>query len=80
MRPRLSVELELLLLEVVQKRNAGEIHIATSGDVERLPHEERMAIRELLGSELCETGLGMDDEPNTRGLQIEKLIDWIGWS
>lgn len=31
-----------------------------------------------LGKELCETGLGEDDEPNKRGHEIESLIDWVG--
>lgn len=80
MRSRLSAELESLLFQVIRKYHGQQIHILKSGDVEHLSHEERIAIRELLGNELCETGLGLDDEPNTRGIQIEKLIDWIGWS
>ena len=80
MRHRLPAELESLLVEVIRKYHPERVDITASADVERLPHEQLMAIRELLGSELCETGFGLDDEPNTRGLKIEKLIDWIGWN
>jgi hypothetical protein len=43
-----------------------------------LDDETRESLREILASELVETGLQSDDEPNERGLLIEGAIAWLG--
>jgi hypothetical protein len=39
-----------------------------------LTQDERERIREVLAEELCATGLGADDEPNARGVLIDRMI------
>ena len=43
-----------------------------------LTQEEREALREVLSDEFVESGLGLEDEPNERGLLIEEAIGWLG--
>jgi len=42
-----------------------------------LDPEERLAVRQALTDELCATGLGDDDSPNQRGMNLESLIDYL---
>jgi len=74
----LPEELRPLLEEVVRKHNRDLAAIVLSGEFARLSTRDNEEIRLSLGRELCETGLGEDDEPNKRGHEIESLIDWIG--
>jgi hypothetical protein len=67
-----------LLEEVVRKRNRELAALVLSGEFGRLNTRDYEEIRLSLGKELCETGVGEDDEPNKRGHEIESLIDWIG--
>jgi hypothetical protein len=39
---------------------------------------QRDELRSACASELCETGLTDEDEPNERGYLLEELIDWLG--
>jgi len=43
-----------------------------------LTYCDRKKIVEELGNEFCEKGLGLDDEPNDYGFEIEDLIDACG--
>jgi len=43
-----------------------------------LDAEQREPLRNSLASELCESGLLPDDEPNERGYALEELIDLVG--
>ena len=74
----LSEELRPLLEEVVRKHNRELAALVLAGEFGRLNAKDYEEIRLSLGKELCETGLGEDDEPNKRGHEIESLIDWIG--
>lgn len=44
----------------------------------RLDEAAREEIREVLAEELGDSGLDLTDEPNARGLQLERLIDVLG--
>lgn len=48
------------------------------GGVSCLIDSERELLIDALLQELLEVGLGSDDEPNRRGLDIEALIDFVG--
>jgi hypothetical protein len=74
----LPEELRPLLEEVVRKCNRELAAFVLSGEFRRLNAKDYGDIQLSLGKELCETGLGEDDEPNKRGLEIEGLIDWVG--
>ncbi|HGM6732185.1 TPA: hypothetical protein ACKQBZ_003291 [Stenotrophomonas maltophilia] len=42
-----------------------------------LVESDRELLVDALLRELLETGLGADDEPNQRGLEIEEIIDFV---
>lgn len=43
-----------------------------------LTQEQRESLRGVIADELSEAGLGDNDEPNSYGLVLEDLIDWLG--
>ena len=63
------------LLREVLHRRAPELDIEQTDDQFQLSQEQRQQVCELLGQELCASGLRDNDEPNARGLLIERLID-----
>ena len=63
------------LLREVLHRRAPELDIKQTDDQFQLSQEQRQQVCELLGQELCASGLRDNDEPNARGLLIERLID-----
>jgi hypothetical protein len=71
-------ELRPLFEEVVRKYHPELLDSVLSARAVQLTVKDRSEMRLSLGRELCETGLNKDDEPNKRGLRIEKLIDWLG--
>ena len=71
----LPESLSSLLREVLERR-APELLTAIQGRSQVVINEHQKGVlQELLGDEFCETGLRGDDEPNQRGLDLEKLID-----
>jgi hypothetical protein len=67
-----------LLADVVRRQDPKlEARLATLGQV-ALTDDEREAYRQAILRELLETGLTEDDEPNTRGNELEELIDHLG--
>jgi hypothetical protein len=74
----LPEELRPLLEQVVQKHSRELAARVRAGEFGELNANEYDEIRLSLGKELSETGLDEDDEPNKRGHQIERLIDWVG--
>lgn len=64
-----------LLGEVLEKQEPALLEELAYLGMLPLTRATREAMREALASELCETGLDPDDEPNTRGLALEDLID-----
>lgn len=73
---RLPPALAGLLREVIATRRPDLIQLVDASIV--LSDEDRAALREALADELMESGLREDSEPNTRGHQIEDLIDKLG--
>ncbi|HEX4334775.1 MAG TPA: hypothetical protein VH062_02610 [Polyangiaceae bacterium] len=39
--------------------------------------EQRSELCQIISSEFVRTGLGSDDEPNARGLELEALLDTV---
>lgn len=74
MQRPVSFWLHSLLFEIAAKRS---FQLPEEG-VERLAEHERGLLIDLLLQELSATGLGSDDEPNQRGVDIEEIIDVVG--
>ena len=72
---QLSDGLFELLPEVIERREPGLLAALRSGSQVMIREDQKRAIQELVGDELCETGLRIDDEPNAHGLELEQLID-----
>ena len=71
----LSEDLFGLLREVLEGR-APELSTVLCGESQVVIREDqKRVIQELVGDEFAETGLRGDDEPNQRGLDLERLID-----
>ena len=70
--------LQNLLREVLAKHQPEMLpRLSPAGELSIAP-EQREPLRDSMASELCETGLRPDDEPNERGYAIEELIDLVG--
>lgn len=70
----ISTLLHSLLVAIAAKRS---FQLPDEG-VNHLLERDRELLIDALLQELSETGLGSDDEPNQRGLEIEELIDLMG--
>ncbi|HEY4310192.1 MAG TPA: hypothetical protein VGN12_12145 [Pirellulales bacterium] len=75
---QLSKQLSTLLEEVISKYHPELLDAVDTSPTIALNWTQRDKLRSSCASELCETGLQDDDEPNERGLQLEELIDWLG--
>jgi hypothetical protein len=64
-----------LLKEILLKHSPALIHRIDTFATVPLTAEELEAFQDVLGDELCTSGLRPDSDPNTRGLAIESLID-----
>ena len=64
-----------LLREVILNRAPQLQSVMGDGCAVNIRVEQLRQIQELLGDELCETGLERSHEPNRRGLLLEHLID-----
>ena len=64
-----------LLREVLEKRAPELSSVLRDGARVVLHEDQKRTVQELVGDEFAETGLRADDEPNQRGLDLEKLID-----
>jgi len=67
-----------LLREVVSTHCPSLLPIVVSIGSADLTTDQREEIRNALAAELVQNGLGEDDEPNERGLLLERLIDLLG--
>jgi hypothetical protein len=72
-----EIDIELLR-EILSKQQPKLLLLLTSLGHTPLTEEHREELREALAAELCDTGLGENDEPNLRGIHIESLIDQLG--
>lgn len=78
MNTHLPMAMASLLREVLLKRQPELISRISSTDMLVVTKEELDTIRELVGDELCQTGIDLNSEPNERGCRLEELIDAIG--
>lgn len=67
------------LREIVARRDSRVLSLVSDVGTERLTSEARESLRDVLTTELTERGLGGDDEPNSWGLEVESLIDMLGF-
>jgi hypothetical protein len=77
MKKNLTPEMRLLLEEVVCNQQPSFTLRLDNVYQGTLTDDERRIILDALSKEFCATGLGPDDEPNARGIQLESLIDLI---
>jgi hypothetical protein len=75
---RLPARLVAILNELVSKYHPEWLDLLQSSSPPELSWEQRDQLRSSCASELCETGLMDNDEPNERGYLLEELIDWLG--
>jgi hypothetical protein len=75
---KLNKHQQNLLIEVLSKRGQGAI-IQEKGGWFYCEASDRDKLRQLVLDEFCDTGLKVDDEPNARGLDLEDLIDAMGY-
>lgn len=74
----LPERLGTILNEVVSKYHPEWLNILQAGTHPVFTSEQRFALQQACGDELCATGLTGRDEPNERGYLLEELIDWLG--
>lgn len=64
-----------LLREVIAKRAPELMPLIHERQNVRLLGSQRKCIQSIVGDDLIETGFRDDDEPNDRGLALERIID-----
>lgn len=69
----ISSRLQFLLIEIAAKHN---VQLPEEGFINSVELDRELLINALV-QELLETGLGADDEPNQRGLEVEEIIDFV---
>lgn len=67
------------LRDVVSRRDRDALLLLKTLGERRLTEEERETLRGLVADDLVERGLDDHDEPNAYGLQMERLIDALGY-
>lgn len=67
-----------LVRQIAASRQPELLGLVDSIGVNRLTEDERESLRELVASELVDTGLSEDDDVTPHGLVLEGLIDWLG--
>lgn len=76
---RLKLPMATLLREVARKHGIDPASLQGADETWRLSGEEAEELVDALSSEFAATGLGPDGEPNSRGKQLEDLIDQLSW-
>jgi hypothetical protein len=69
-----SSRLHSLLVEIAAKYS---FQLPEEG-IKNLAERDRDLLIDVLLQEFSETGVGSDDEPNHRGVEIEEIIDFVG--
>jgi hypothetical protein len=67
-----------LLYEIIVRQLPGDATRLQEASLDSLSVGDLEAIRTALAHELMQTGLSDGHEPNSRGMQIEDLIDYLG--
>lgn len=66
------------LRAIVARHDPALMSLVEKIEVARLSDDEREALREAIADEFTRVGLQADGEPNTKGLELESLIDKLG--
>ena len=66
-----------LVREVVRQHAPSREDLLVGIETNTLTHGQRGELCQLISSEFVRTGLGADDEPNARGLELEALLDTV---
>jgi hypothetical protein len=74
---RLSLPMTALLREVAKKHGVDPRALLNEDGTWHLTREDRENLIDAISSEFSVTGLKPDGEPNSRGLQLEELLDRI---
>ena len=75
---KLKKESEALLRAVLARQRPELLHLLDSDSEAEVSNEQLDELRQIVTDEFSETGLREDDEPNSRGLLLENLIDELG--
>lgn len=67
-----------LLSEIVNKYHPEWAGCIVPPGFVDLDKSQAYELRLSTTSEFCATGLSADEQPNSRGLLLEELIDWLG--
>lgn len=70
-------EREKDLLREVLQRATGREDLLAGLEAGMFTREQRSELCRLVSGELARTGLGANDEPNARGLELEALLDTV---
>ena len=68
-----------LLREIISRRDGSALTLLDALWERRMTEDERERLRGLVADELVERGLEDDDEPTGYGLQLERLVDALGY-
>jgi len=74
---KLSDEQASLLHEVLEKRAPQRLELVMKARRAVLLDHERAELCEFISAEFLTTGLGVDDEPTPRGIELEQLLDEV---
>jgi hypothetical protein len=66
-----------LLREVLNRVQPARDDLRAAAEANTLTREEREDLCGLINAEFLHTGLGADNEPTTRGLELEALLDTV---
>ena len=75
---RLKKESEELLRTVLARRRPELLDLVDPHSEVEVNNEQLDELRQIVSDEFLESGLREDDEPNSRGLLLENLIDELG--
>jgi hypothetical protein len=78
MRDSLTPQEARLLREVVTTRAPALMPLLQRLGIIPLTGEQRESLRSVIAEELTASGLRADSEPNSKGLDLERLIDLLG--
>jgi hypothetical protein len=66
------------LAQIVERGEPPAMSLLPLLEQRQLTEDERERLRGIVADELVERGLDDEDEPNTYGLELERLIDALG--
>jgi len=67
-----------LIRQVILKRNSELLPLVDFVDHVPLTHDQRHSLRGLILEEFLEEGVNKEYDPNSYGLRLEEMIDYLG--